>query len=53
VVRSLFDCRHKRLSRAAEIDLGQPEPGSDGNEILACLSAEKLPVNPVEYALKT
>ena len=53
VVRILFDWRHKRLSRAAEIDLGQPEPGSDGNEILACVSAEKLPVNPVEYAFQT
>jgi hypothetical protein len=53
VVRVLFDCRHRRLSRAAEIDLGQPEPGSDGNEILACLSAEKLPVNPVKFAFQT
>ena len=53
VVRILFDCRHRRLSPTAEIDLGQPEPGSDGNEILACMSAEKLRINPVEYAFRT
>jgi hypothetical protein len=51
VVRIVFDWRNHRLNRAPEVDLAQPAPDSDGDEILACESAEKLKINPIPYLL--